>query len=46
MNSIRIPAVFFAGAVSVATAAFGAPPKDQLVLWLRADSGLATDGST
>jgi hypothetical protein len=46
MKSICIPAAFFAATLTATTAAFGGPPKDQLVLWLRADSGLATDGST
>jgi hypothetical protein len=46
MTRQSLPAILLAAALSVGTASAAAPPKDQLVLWLRADSGLATDGSS
>jgi hypothetical protein len=46
MNSSCVRGAVFGAALLVSTAAVAGPPKDQLVLWLKADSGLATDGST
>jgi hypothetical protein len=47
VSPFYVPTILFAATLSVTTAAFAAgPPTDQLVLWLRADSGLATDGSS
>ncbi len=41
-----IPAAVGAACACVSFAAMAGPTTDQLVLWLKADSGLATDGST
>jgi hypothetical protein len=43
----NLPAAILAASLALSATAFAAgPPTDQLVLWLRADSGLATNGAT
>jgi hypothetical protein len=49
LNRLRtavVAAALLASTLLASTGALAGPPKDQLVLWLRADSGLAKDGSS